>query len=309
MAKSRSPLDRAVQAELARPLYAKVLLEWEKAVDRLEADSAGAITAARSLLESICKLILDSTGVAYSTATDLPKLYSLVSKQLGMSASDQTEQLFRSFFGATHTIVQSIGELRNKIGDAHGKGKSSFVASRAQAEMAVNLAGSVAAFLVATFEGYLAANRRLDTRGRAILRFDKALVWRLCDHCRNSPKWQKSWGVRKAKPSLWLVGDAGVYLMSNGNPQISHDGKVPKGKAKTQTPYLSAPAEGCNPIYDEADAWWPIHNAISGGDDFVIPIPLEDIEEPLKSSSSTIVIIADENGYEVLSDAAFDKAN
>jgi len=59
---------------------------------------------ARTLIESVCKHILDETGITYSDKDDLPKLYKETAKQLRHAA------------------------------------------------LAVNLAGSMAAFLVATWE-------------------------------------------------------------------------------------------------------------------------------------------------------------
>lgn len=56
------------------------------------------------------------------------------------------------------------------------------------------------------------------------------------------------------KPGLWLVGDHGVYLCSNG--------KLTEG----QKP-LVAYAEECNP--DVNEDWWDVKRATFGGDDGV----------------------------------------
>jgi hypothetical protein len=143
-------IHKVASKKLAQPQYQKLLADWKKASDRLSSDYDGAITAARSLLETTCKYVLDETDSNYAPADDLPKLYGLASTELGIAASKQTDQLFKSMFGAAHTVVQAVGELRNKIGDAHGKGKGASTASHAQAELAVNLAGSMASFLLST---------------------------------------------------------------------------------------------------------------------------------------------------------------
>ena len=54
---------------------------WRKALDRRHEDPEGAITAVRTLLESVCKHILDECGVVYGDNADLPKLYGLTSKE------------------------------------------------------------------------------------------------------------------------------------------------------------------------------------------------------------------------------------
>ena len=50
------------------------------------------------------------------------------------------------------TVVHGFASLRNKLGDAHGKGKNPVKAAPRHAQLAVNLAGATAAFLLATFE-------------------------------------------------------------------------------------------------------------------------------------------------------------
>lgn len=49
-------------------------------------------------------------------------------------------------------MVNGLGTLRNRLGDAHGQGAKTVRPAPRHAELAVNLAGSVALFLVATFK-------------------------------------------------------------------------------------------------------------------------------------------------------------
>ncbi|WP_042491478.1 abortive infection family protein, partial [Sphingomonas parapaucimobilis] len=54
--------------------------------------------------------------------------------------------------GNCQSVVESLGALRNKLGDAHGGGPKRARPAARHAELAVNLAGSMATFLVATWE-------------------------------------------------------------------------------------------------------------------------------------------------------------
>src|SRR5690606_11621432 len=63
---------------------------WQKIHDRREADPEGAITAARSLLESTCKYVLDELSEGYSPTDTLPALYKKTAKALNLGA-DQHE--------------------------------------------------------------------------------------------------------------------------------------------------------------------------------------------------------------------------
>jgi Abortive infection C-terminus len=96
---------------------------WQKALDRRVSDSEGAITAARTLLESVCKHILDDAGIEYPDDADLPKLWSTSAEALNLAPHQHQEKLFKSILGNCQSVVNSLGALRNKIGDAHGLGR------------------------------------------------------------------------------------------------------------------------------------------------------------------------------------------
>jgi hypothetical protein len=162
--KGFEPLFRFIEAEPSIPASdlidhtlqtfdkAHVYSAWQKAVERQGTDPEGALTSARTLLESTCKHILDSLGVAYDDSADLPELYSSVAKSLNLSPSQHTEQIFKQILGGCHSIVQGIGSLRNKLSDAHGKGATSYKPAPRHSALAVNLSGAMAVFLVETLD-------------------------------------------------------------------------------------------------------------------------------------------------------------
>jgi hypothetical protein len=147
-----TPAEPAISEALASFDPEGVHAAWEKAATRKRSDPDGAITAAKSLLESVCKGVLDKTGAAYGENDDLPSLYFLVAKQLQLAPSQHSEAAFKAIFGGCQNIVNKIAELRNKLGDAHGKGGNAAKAKERHAELAVNLAGSMALFLVQTWQ-------------------------------------------------------------------------------------------------------------------------------------------------------------
>jgi len=125
---------------------------WQKALARKSSDPEAALTSARTLLESTCKHILDALAITYNDAADLPDLYSAVAKGLNLSPSQHTEQIFKQVLGGCHSVVQGLGAMRNRLGDAHGKGVTSYKPLPRHAALAVNLSGAMAMFLVETFE-------------------------------------------------------------------------------------------------------------------------------------------------------------
>jgi len=69
-------------------------------------------------LETVCKHILDDLGVEYDPATDLPGLYKLTAEALSLAPSQQTEPILRRILAGCTSVVEGVGALRNKLGDA-----------------------------------------------------------------------------------------------------------------------------------------------------------------------------------------------
>ncbi len=147
-----SPSDVVVSAALEGFDSAQVQSAWSKALDRRNSDPEGAITMARTLLESVCKHILDEADVDYKDDADLPTLYRNTAKVLNLAPSQHTVEVFRQILGGCTAVVEGLGSLRNRLSDAHGKGKSGTKPAPRHAELVVNLAGTVASFLLATWK-------------------------------------------------------------------------------------------------------------------------------------------------------------
>jgi hypothetical protein len=130
----------------------QVHIAWQKALERRNQDPEAAITMARTLIESVCKHILDEAGLVHSDKDNLPQLYYETAKQLNLAPEQHQEKVFKQILGGCQGVIQGLGTLRNQLSDAHGKGKKAIKPSPRHAALAVNLAGSMAAFLVATWE-------------------------------------------------------------------------------------------------------------------------------------------------------------
>jgi hypothetical protein len=131
---------------------------WSKAMERRDTDPEGAITLARTLLESVCKHILDELKIPYKPTSDLPDLYKAVANAINIAPSQHSEAVFRQILGGCTAIVEGLGALRNRLSDAHGQGKLAVKPAARHAEFAVNLAGATAQFLVATYESFKTSN-------------------------------------------------------------------------------------------------------------------------------------------------------
>ena len=126
--------------------------DWTKALSRLDEDPEGAITSARTLLESVCKHILDQTETPYQDELDLPALYKRTSRQLNLAPEQHSEQIFKQILGGCTSITNGLAGVRNRLGDAHGQGSNRVKPARRHAKLAVNVAGAMAVFLIETWE-------------------------------------------------------------------------------------------------------------------------------------------------------------
>ena len=144
--------DAAVSGVIKSFNVEGINMAWSSAIERRTKDPEGAITSARSLLESVCKFILEECGETGFESDQLPTLYGRTAKQLNIAPSQHTEDVFKGILGGCTNVVNNLGSLRNKIGDAHGQGKRPIKPAPRHAALAVNLAGSMAMFLLETWE-------------------------------------------------------------------------------------------------------------------------------------------------------------
>ena len=119
------------------------------------------------MLESVCEVILDERSIAHEEKLALPQLYRAAAKELNLAPEQHQEEVFRQKFGGCTSVVGGLAGLRNRLSDAHGKPKTAPKPAARHAELAVNLAGSMASFLIATHEVRLPPPGTPDAAHRA----------------------------------------------------------------------------------------------------------------------------------------------
>jgi hypothetical protein len=119
--RDRRPLDAPTSDTLKD--HDSIHAAWQRALHHRTNDPEGAITAARALLETVCKHILDARSIPYNpNKVELHELYKLAATELNLSPSQHTEEVFKQILGGCSAIVGGLGMLRNRLGDAHGRG-------------------------------------------------------------------------------------------------------------------------------------------------------------------------------------------
>ncbi|MDQ0193840.1 abortive infection family protein [Paenibacillus wynnii] len=147
------PSDKFINHTFSNNVNVQYIQEaWRKALERRGSDPEGAITIARTLLESVCKFILDEEGIPYDDKFEMHQLYKAVQSALNLSPDNQHEAIFKQILGGCTSVIVGIGSLRNKLSDAHGRSHFTPQPLKRHAQLAVNLAGTMADFLFSTWE-------------------------------------------------------------------------------------------------------------------------------------------------------------
>jgi hypothetical protein len=127
-----------------------VMKQWEKLIGRLVDDPEGAITSARTLLETVCLHILEGLGKETNHRGDLPALYKVTAAELQLLPRKEDEDTVRQILGSCSGLVLGIATLRNQFGDAHGRLAEG--SQKRLAHLAANTAGALCIFLIESYE-------------------------------------------------------------------------------------------------------------------------------------------------------------
>ena len=151
--------------------------EQVQGIERAVAEQPGlAFDLAKTLVESVCRAVLDERGIAYSADDDLPALFKNVSKNLPLlpptaSGESEVRKSLAQTIGGLHTAIQGICELRNQCGFAsHGSGTPRPTMESAQALLAAEAADAIIGFLHRCHQ----QGRELPLSARALYEQNKA---------------------------------------------------------------------------------------------------------------------------------------
>jgi hypothetical protein len=143
-ADGRSPIG----IELSSLTLTGVRQQWMTAASRIPLSAAGAITAARTLLESTCKTILSELGEVPDSSGELGKLYKQVRGKLGIDSKQGTSQAVHQMVNGLTQVVDGLAGLSNSAGDRHGLIGGTKITELSFASLAVHAAGTACVFLI-----------------------------------------------------------------------------------------------------------------------------------------------------------------
>jgi Protein of unknown function (DUF3085) len=129
------------------------------------------------------------------------------------------------------------------------------------------------------------------------LTFLRSEVEQLIEHSKKSPAWESLYKQPEtAKPGLWLVGDNGIYLRSNGNPRFNKPYEI-EGEDGSFVAY----AQECDPSKLPFDEWWANKQESFGGDDEIDYIPSEEVDIWLDGTKGSFLVMeSDPTGFQLM---------
>ena len=126
--------------------------EWDRAKLSALSDPADALTAASSMIEATYKYILHNIGRAIPKTQDMRSLSKTVHPLLDLSPVQEADEDVRALLQGIITIVNSLGSIRTKSGDAHGASPTRGNPLARHAQLAINSAGAACIFLLETYD-------------------------------------------------------------------------------------------------------------------------------------------------------------
>ena len=157
----------ALQATINLTDYDSVKTDFERAVSAIEKDPEDAITAACSIVESICKCILDQMKKPYPKKQDIKGLVAEVGKHLHLSPArsnlpSEISGDIKQILSGLINVTSGIGALRTHGGDAHGRGRKRVPVDARIARLAIHAASTVSLFYIETWNRITATRKRND---------------------------------------------------------------------------------------------------------------------------------------------------
>lgn len=115
--------------------------DWVTCLSRLEVDPASAITAARTLLETLLKTIITERGQAPDDNGELGRLLRQAQDVLNFDRRDN--QATHQILSGLGNVVQGLAALSNEAGDRHGLVQGQSIDDPGLAQLCVYAAGTI----------------------------------------------------------------------------------------------------------------------------------------------------------------------
>ncbi|MBN1436936.1 MAG: abortive infection family protein [Sedimentisphaerales bacterium] len=128
--------------------FPSIEAEFSRAIKQIDSDPPAAITAASSIIESLCKTYIDTVGLEIPTKQTIVPLWKVVQQHMGLNINQTLQEDQRKILQGLAAIVDGIGSYRTHAGSAHGRGAQPSQITVAEARLAVNASHTLVLFIM-----------------------------------------------------------------------------------------------------------------------------------------------------------------
>ena len=152
---------KTLQDVLRQGDFPGVDAEFTRAIDRVEADPAAALTAACAILEALFKIIINDDALVMPSKETVGSLWTVVRRHLDFEPGTRDDDDIRKILQGLASVVDGIGALRTHSGSAHGRdGRTSYRVQARHGRLAIHAAHTLAVFVIETWR-----ERKLSKKG------------------------------------------------------------------------------------------------------------------------------------------------
>lgn len=127
-------------------------IEFHRAMDNVNTDPPASLTAACSIIESICKNYIQENGLTLPKEQSIKPLWAPVAADLGFDPSKVADVDLKKILTGLITIVDGIGALRTHAGSAHGRANLRYKIQPRHARLAVHASHTLTVFLLESWD-------------------------------------------------------------------------------------------------------------------------------------------------------------
>ena len=150
---SGQPVTAQLDKKIKYSDYESVRNDFERALAQISTDPEDAVTSACSLVESVCKCILEEIQAPMPSRQDIQGLSGALAKELNLSpARTDISPDIKQILQGLLNVAAGIGSLRTHSGDAHGRGKTTSRLDTRTASLAVHAASTLTLFYIETWQ-------------------------------------------------------------------------------------------------------------------------------------------------------------
>ena len=147
-----APTVATIESLIRSRNWASLDKEYQRAFESIKTDPPQAVTAACAIIESLCKIYIETEKLVMPGRQTLHNLWPVMQKALGLDpASTEDDDLKKILQGLASTAV-GIAHLRTHTGSAHGRGLTTYRVEARHAHLAVGADHALTNFLIETWD-------------------------------------------------------------------------------------------------------------------------------------------------------------